>query len=715
MKHNLEKKFSTFDLVLILVLIAVLIVNIVVSRDLPAPGMRKASKDAVTVTGSAPGKVGDVVVEVTADQDNIYAVNITEQNETPGIGSLAVEQLPAVIVQDNTLAFDAVASATVTSEAIRNAAATALESAGFDPAAFGYVAPEPEPEVALAGPVASDDGKVTVSGKGQGIDGDVIVEIVADASTIYEVNILQQNETPGIGSVAVEQLPGAIVEANSIDVDGVSGATVTSTAIKTAITEALTSAGFDPAAFGAAAAAPAEEPAPAAEPAPVEAAAPVDAPEGAATAQGQGQGIDGPIVVEVTADENTIYAVNILQQNETPGIGSVAVEQLPGAIVEANTIEVDGVSGATVSSTAIKAAVTEALTSMGFDPASYAGAAAEAAPVEEPAPVGEPAPAEEPAVEIAEPAPRAELPAPAVGEDGKVTAYGRSIGKVGDVTVEVVADEGTIYSVTVTEQNETPGIGSVAVEQLPGAIVEANSIDVDGVTGATITSDAIRAAAAWALRDTPFGKAEPPVEQAAPAEEPAPVEPGDPVTSVGRSIGKVGDVVVEIVADRDTIYSVKVIEHNETPGVGSVAVDWIPSRIVEANSIDVDSVTGATITSDAIRAAVAKALRDAPYGAAPVEQAAPEGPVTVPATVDGKNGPITIEVTVEDGVIQSVTVLEHSETVGVGAVAVDWLPGRIVEANSVNVDGVTGATVTSDAIKLAVTEALKAAGYAPAA
>ena len=103
-----------------------------------------------------------------------------------------------------------------------------------------------------------------------------------------------------------------------------------------------------------------------------------------ATAQGQGNGIDGPVVVEVKADAEKIYEVNILEQNETPGIGSVAVEKLPGAMVAANTIEVDGITGATVTTTAIKAAVTEALTAMGFDPASYAGAAApaEAAPAE---------------------------------------------------------------------------------------------------------------------------------------------------------------------------------------------------------------------------------------------------------------------------------------------------------------------------------------------
>lgn len=97
--------------------------------------------------------------------------------------------------------------------------------------------------------VSAEEGRVTSQGVGQGIDGEVVVEIEADANTIYSVTVLEQNETPGIGSVAVEKLPDAVVAANSIMVDGISGATVTSTAIKTAIVEALKAAGIDPAPF----------------------------------------------------------------------------------------------------------------------------------------------------------------------------------------------------------------------------------------------------------------------------------------------------------------------------------------------------------------------------------------------------------------------------------------------------------------------------------
>ena len=95
----------------------------------------------------------------------------------------------------------------------------------------------------------AEDGRVVAQGVGQGIDGDVVVQVEADANRIYDVKVLEQNETPGIGTVAVEKLPGAIVEANSIAVDGIAGATVTSAAIFNAIREALSSAGIDPAPF----------------------------------------------------------------------------------------------------------------------------------------------------------------------------------------------------------------------------------------------------------------------------------------------------------------------------------------------------------------------------------------------------------------------------------------------------------------------------------
>ena len=69
----------------------------------------------------------------------------------------------------------------------------------------------------------------------------------------------------------------------------------------------------------------------------------------------------------------------------------------------------------------------------------------------------------------------------------------------GDVTVTLTLTDGKITGCTAEGKDETPGIGTMALEQLPGAIAESGSIAVDGVATATIASGAIKEAAAAAL------------------------------------------------------------------------------------------------------------------------------------------------------------------------------------------------------------------------
>lgn len=68
---------------------------------------------------------------------------------------------------------------------------------------------------------------------------------------------------------------------------------------------------------------------------------------------------------------------------------------------------------------------------------------------------------------------------------------------------------------------------------------------------------------------------------------------------------------VEVEVKEGKIASVKVVEHEETEGISEPALEQIPALIVEKNSTDVDSVSGATVTSDAIKDAVNKALENA--------------------------------------------------------------------------------------------------------
>ena len=76
---------------------------------------------------------------------------------------------------------------------------------------------------------------------------------------------------------------------------------------------------------------------------------------------GRGSGKRGPVVVKVTKSGDGIEAVEVIEQHETQSIAAYALSHVPAAIVEANSVDVDIVAGATFTSTAILTAVTEAL------------------------------------------------------------------------------------------------------------------------------------------------------------------------------------------------------------------------------------------------------------------------------------------------------------------------------------------------------------------
>ena len=76
---------------------------------------------------------------------------------------------------------------------------------------------------------------------------------------------------------------------------------------------------------------------------------------------GTGQGLGGPLVVKVTAEGGTMSKIEVMESSETPDVGGKALEKLPDAVLKAQSVEVDAVSGATITSKAFFAAVTEAL------------------------------------------------------------------------------------------------------------------------------------------------------------------------------------------------------------------------------------------------------------------------------------------------------------------------------------------------------------------
>ena len=85
-------------------------------------------------------------------------------------------------------------------------------------------------------------------------------------------------------------------------------------------------------------------------------------------------------------------------------------------------------------------------------------------------------------------------------------------------------------------------------------------------------------------------------------------------------------------------------------------------------------------------------------------------PGTYTSSFPGQNGPVPVTVTFSQDRIESVVVGENKETIGIGQTAVKNLPDRIVAAQSLGVDMVSGATVSSVAIMSAVADCVKQAG-----
>ena len=87
-------------------------------------------------TGTAKGFGGDVTVTLTLTDGKITGCTAEGADETKGVGSKAIEQLPAAIAESGSIAVDGVSTATITSNAIKEAAAAAITAAGLKPEDF---------------------------------------------------------------------------------------------------------------------------------------------------------------------------------------------------------------------------------------------------------------------------------------------------------------------------------------------------------------------------------------------------------------------------------------------------------------------------------------------------------------------------------------------------------------------------------------------------
>ena len=117
------------------ILLAVAMV-VVVAAGLLVYSNGKTASNGTTSVGTAKGFGGDVTVTLTLADGKITGCTAEGKDETEGVGSTAIDQLPGAIAESGSIAVDGIAGATVTSNAIKEAAAAALTAAGLNPADF---------------------------------------------------------------------------------------------------------------------------------------------------------------------------------------------------------------------------------------------------------------------------------------------------------------------------------------------------------------------------------------------------------------------------------------------------------------------------------------------------------------------------------------------------------------------------------------------------
>ncbi|MCC5910424.1 MAG: FMN-binding protein [Clostridiaceae bacterium] len=263
-------------------------------------------------------------------------------------------------------------------------------------------------------------------GAAEGYGGEIRLRVEMSEGEILSIEVLEMNETPSIGDVAIEKVVASIVETQSTDVDTVSGATASSLGTMRAVEKAM-------------------------------AQAPITYPNG--THEGVGQGYNGDIKLQVQVANGKIQNIEVLEMNESVGIGDNAIELVSDRIIESQSTEVDVVSGATLSSRGTIAAVRDAL-----------GLVADEEMVEE----------EEEEVQ------ESFVPIQVSLEDGKYEGIAQ--GFDGDIKVKVEVVDGEIVDIELVEINDTPDYGDTAAKNTIAKIVEHQSVAVDTVSSATASS-----------------------------------------------------------------------------------------------------------------------------------------------------------------------------------------------------------------------------------
>ncbi|MEU6551141.1 FMN-binding protein [Streptomyces sp. NPDC046915] len=163
-----------------------------------------------------------------------------------------------------------------------------------------------------------------------------------------------------------------------------------------------------------------------------------------------------------------------------------------------------------------------------------------------------------------------------------------------------------------------------------------------------------------------------------------------------------GPVQVQVTFDGDEITAVRMLQQPNHPQT-TAAVPKLVAETLKAQSADIDTVSGATITSEAYEKSLQAAIDQHGKSASPAASVASR--VVAGSTVDTEKGPVQVQVTLEGDEITAVRMLQqpnHPQTTA----AVPKLVAETLKAQSADIDTVSGATITSEGYKKSLQAAL---------
>ena len=419
------------------------------------------------------------------DGGKIASVSAPNNSETPGFGAdmLTDEALSALVGEDLATAHvDVKSGVTLTSDAINAALKQAAIANGVAVAAEPTVEATAEPTAEPAAvPTVAENAAVELTMYDVTGFAPFKVGIAVDENgKIVSVSVPENSETPGLGAdlIADQSIFDALVgqDIATAQIDVKSGVTLTSNAINAALKQAAIANGVTVAAEPTveATAEPAAEPT-VAENAVVE---PTVAEPGVEPTVAENAAVEptmydvtgfAPFKVEIAVDGNgKIVSVSVPENSETPGLGAdlIADQSIFDALVgqDIATAQIDVKSGVTLTSNAINDALRQAAAQFGGE-----------------------------------------------ATRDESAADGVAIGTY-DVTgfapfkVEIAVDgNGKIVSVSVPENNETPGLGAdlIADQSIFDALVgqDIATAKIDVKSGVTLTSNAINDALGQAAKE----------------------------------------------------------------------------------------------------------------------------------------------------------------------------------------------------------------------